>query len=249
MGNASAKVVISHGDTDHSKFLPDLLVPVRVESLWLGGDHDEYPSEVLAWSSLVRDLGDAQWPRVTEEFEPDWHNEGYAVDELACGPASTFVLTVNSGNSKNANSLVLSIDHGDFRVIFTGDAEGATERAAMRNYPEPGVLVSTVVVSSHHGAQSEDSNHVEWIEATQPLAVIHSAGTRYGHPKCPVVTRFQEAGYLRRATPHNMSCGGLPAYASTWAEYNTHESGAVVITSDASLDSFRVECFPERCSE
>lgn len=249
IGEGSPKVVISHGDADHSNFLPRVLPPPRVRSLWLGGAHAEYPAAVLTWANAVRDLGDHQWPRVTEEFEPNWHNDGRAVEELACGEAKTFALTVNSGSSKNANSLMLSVDHGDFRIIFSGDAEGTTERAAMENFPEPGVLVSTVVVSSHHGAQSEESNHAEWIAATQPLVVVHSAGTKFGHPKCPVVKRFQDGGSLLPATPHDMSCGGLPAYASALAEYNTHESGAVVVTSDASLDSLRVECFPEPCSD
>jgi beta-lactamase superfamily II metal-dependent hydrolase len=247
VGVAPVKVIISHPHFDHYRYVPELVPPTQVHSLWLGGLFAKYPKPVIDWADAVRDFGDVEMPRVAEQFEPDWHNYGYAVEDLACGDAASFVLTVNSGRNENANSLMLSIDHGDFRAIFTGDAEGATEAAAMANFPDAGVLVSTVVVSSHHGAKTHGSNGEAWIAATQPLIVLHSVGTQYGHPKCDVTERFQSVGSLLPAKPHMMSCDGQAAHVTSLAEYSTHESGAVVITSDASLERLRVECHPNEC--
>jgi hypothetical protein len=39
------------------------------------------------------------------------------------GSASTFVLTANTGTSRNAQSLVLMIEYQDFTAVFTGDAD------------------------------------------------------------------------------------------------------------------------------
>ena len=43
-------------------------------------------------------------------FFPHFHNDGAPIsDQLSCGDAFTFVLTVNTGCSRNAQSLVLIV--------------------------------------------------------------------------------------------------------------------------------------------
>lgn len=245
-----AKVVVSHADFDHYRYIPSIINAESVHSLWLGGYHADYPENFMEFANDVRDHGTVENPRVVEEFEVNWHNDGFAVDDLACGTASSFVLAVNNGDEKNDHSLILSIDHGDFRVVFPGDAVGASEQAAIENFPG-NLLVSTVVASSHHGSNTpkgNPSNSEAWVAATQPLFVIYSAGSLYGHPRCEVAERFREGGSLLPAAPHSFACtGGLSSGVSTLAEYNTQQSGVIVITSDAALDNLRLECHPGPC--
>jgi beta-lactamase superfamily II metal-dependent hydrolase len=77
--------------------------------------------------------------------------------------------------------MVLLLDYGDFRGIFAGDAEEATEEAAHRPY-EALMEDTIVLLASHHGAHTHGSNHAGWIAATNPQIVVFSAGDRYGTP-------------------------------------------------------------------
>jgi hypothetical protein len=125
------------------------------------------------------------WPR-------KFHNRGHPFEGLQCGAPNTYILTVNSAESRNAQSMVLLLDYGEFRGIFARDAEQATEKTAYQAY---GALLAdtTVLLASHHGAQTYGSNHDGWIAATKPQMVMFSAGNRYGHPRQEVVKRYQAA--------------------------------------------------------
>ena len=243
-------VVVSHADADHYKYIPAAMPATQVRSLWLGGAHGDYPTSFLQWANAVRDQGTPTNPRVTEPFPVNWHNDGYAVSGLSCGAAHTFVLGVNNGNSKNDHSLMLSIDYGNFRAIFPGDATAVSQGAAIANFPHD-YLYSTVVIASHHGADTHGSNNDHWARATLPEYVIYPAGASYGHPRCQVVETFRAIARLSAVVDHALACGvsgtAYDAEQTELGEYNTHQSGAVILTSDASGRSVEVQCLPDGC--
>lgn len=249
--NRRAIVVISHADKDHYRYIPTILAPNQVESLWMGDDHASYPEAVLTWANEVRALGSASRPRVAEQFPVNWHNQGSAVAGLSCGLANSYVLGVNNGTTKNDHSLMLSIDYGLFRAIFPGDATKRSQDAAIDNFPGDG-LQATVLIASHHGASTEGSNNADWLAATQPANVVYSAGTPYQHPRCVAVERYRNGGTLEGATPHPLRCGdennGWKATVQTdLGEYNTHNSGLIVITSGKNLEGLSIKCIPGPC--
>ena len=159
-------------------------------------------------------------------------------DRLSCGTASVFILTVNSGDSKNGRSLVMSIDYGDFAAIFTGDAEGTTEEQAVNNYG--GALKTAVLSGSHHGSHTNGSNGERstsgWVAATAPEVMVYSHGQVFGHPRCSITDNYH-AG-LATVSAHSMHCGrnngdNTPRNFSTQrAEYSTEVSQAITITTD-----------------
>jgi competence protein ComEC len=91
----------------------------------------------------------------------------------------------------NANSLVLRVDFGEVRVLFTGDAEAETERWLLAN---PAALRARVVKVAHHG--SRHSSGARFVAAVgAELAVMSAgAGNEYGHPTPEAVGRWEAAG-------------------------------------------------------
>jgi competence protein ComEC len=218
-------VVLSHGDTDHYNLIPYVLDEVPVGSVWQGGEPAEYGSGgFMAW------LAQQAEAELHRDMPAHFHNDGEPVDALSCGDASTHVLTANTGASKNARSLVLMIRYEDFSVVFTGDAEGVTERQAIANFPDG--LRTTVMTSSHHGAATHGSNSRDWVEATEPAVLISSAGSLHFHPRCEAVERFTSLTTTKR---HDVRCGTSGNYVTSRtdrAHYVTAVSGTVIVTSN-----------------
>lgn len=249
LAGREANVVISHPDKDHYAYLPRAVPAPRVRTLWMGGQFDAYPDHVRQWAWDVEARSPNTGRRLVADLPVNWHNEGEAVESLQCGDASTFVLTTNNGASSNDHSLMLSVDYGEFRSIFSGDATDVSQNAAMANFPGE-LLVSSLVVASHHGAVTHGSNSDTWVAATQPLYVIYSAGSSYFHPRCDAIDSFRAGDTLLPVDPHAFRCGDGSAWrsgSSDAAEYNTHSSGVVVVTSDAFLSNTTVICRPGPC--
>lgn len=236
-------VVISHGDKDHIDYLGSILDTVQAGHIWTGGAIDDY---TLAFNALMTNQqDDGAHPHRT--LAADFHNEQAALGEhLNCGLASAYILTVNSGASKNGNSLVLSIDYDEFSAIFTGDAEGVTESQAIVNYDA--AVKATVLSGSHHGADTMGSNGStrnisadaasHWPENVLPTVAVYSHGLKFGHPRCAIVRNYHPS--LARVPNHPFHCGdhnddNTPApRQTTFAEYSTEASGAVTVTTDGS---------------
>ncbi|MCE3004274.1 MAG: MBL fold metallo-hydrolase [Xanthomonadaceae bacterium] len=228
-GERPLKVVVSHADRDHYSHVPKLVAPAQVQTLWLGGLVADYPVAFRTWVAAVQDAQAQGAGEVAADLPAGWSNEGYAVEPLQCGSPLSYVVTVGVGDEKNDHSLVLSIDHGSFRLLLTDDATGETQDSAMANFPFP-YLDASVVTAAHHGAESHGSNAADWVAAVRPEIVIYSAGESRAHPRCPVVETYRAAGSLLTAGRHDLRCGtryGYEAAQPTFlSEYNTFDSGA-----------------------
>lgn len=221
-------LVLSHADRDHYGWISHVLADTQVTNVWQGGNADDYSADGFPeW------IAGQTGATVHDDLDENWHNGGEPLgDELDCGDAAVFVLTVNVGNSKNANSLVLYIEHEDFVATFTGDAEGTTETKARRNFD--GMVKTTVLSGSHHGARTHRSNSRTWAEATAAEVLIFSAGRQFGHPQCDAIGRFIAS--LAPAPAHPAQCGESfdyqPMFETDLAQYMTEINGRIVITSN-----------------
>lgn len=230
---ASPNLVLSHADRDHYGLIAHVLSGTQTQNIWQGGDPDNYTADGFP---VWRDNQEAGGARVKGELDENFHGDGNPISdsELDCGEASVFILTVNSGDSKNGDSLVVEIHYDDFGATFTGDAEGDTEGAAIENFD--GNVKTTVLSGSHHGARTHRSNSVQWANATFPEVVIFSAGRKFGHPQCTAVNRFQ--GSLATTPLHPTQCGisshYQPVISSHLAMYMTEINGTIVVTSNGS---------------
>lgn len=95
------------------------------------------------------------------------------------------------GNEPNANSVVVRLDFGKFSMLFTGDAEKATEDRIL----EKGESVRAEVLKvGHHGSHYATSD--EFIKAGGFKDAIISDGetNNYGHPSQATLDRLHAAG-------------------------------------------------------
>ena len=224
----SPNIVLSHADVDHYNYIPGMLAGIRPQHIWLGGDLADYRSAAFpAWIRTQEEAG----VDIHNAFEPNFSNHGQPIGKphLWCGSTDTYILTVNSGTSKNSQSLVLMARYGDFSAVLTGDAEGETEARALQNVG--GTLKATLLSLSHHGADTRSSNSDAWAAAVEPAVLISSAGPQFFHPRCTAVGRFQNVATTRS---HDVRCGepgNFSAFRTQDAFFVTSVSGTIVATT------------------
>lgn len=231
-------VVSTHPDADHYNYLEAMLNGRKPHSVWLGGVktsdtafNDEKKYGGANFYSLVRRWARAGVP-VTENLTPRFSNSGDALPELQCGAMKSYVVTVNTGEEDNDQSLMLLVEYGNFRALFGGDAYEASQRAAVENMKDKIYRVN-LLTASHHGSNRHGSNDTAWAEATRPGIVIYSSGKPFGHPHCTAVGSFLQVGSLYHAKPHTISCGNDErTINSKRAEYVTDDNGFVIVATD-----------------
>ena len=104
--------------------------------------------------------------------------------------------------------MVLLLQYGKFRMLFTGDLEGTAEQRLAASEEN---LSADVLKVGHHGSKNATSG--EFLAQVSPRIAVISCGENnsYGHPAPETVERLQNAGSRILQTP---------------------QSGAVMIESD-----------------
>jgi competence protein ComEC len=101
---------------------------------------------------------------------------------------------------RNDDSVVIELRYHDVSILLPGDIGAEVERALI-----PQLRLGSVVIlkAAHHGSATSSSE--AFIEATDPRAVIFSAGrnNRFGHPAPVVVQRFVRRGVEMFNTAHD----------------------------------------------
>ena len=99
---------------------------------------------------------------------------------------------------RNEDSLVLLFQYGSFRMLFTGDLEGAAEQRLAETDGER--LWADVLKVGHHG--SVNGSGEAFLARVQPKAAVISCGrrNRYGHPASETVRRLEKSGSILFST-------------------------------------------------
>lgn len=194
--------IVSHGDNDHISGLRWLLtesrdVSVRRLILPAGGRDDEACLELA-------ELAAASGAQVS------WMSAG---DSLECGglslrclyPAAEYPAenhpaaktATSAEEDRNAQSLVIRSDYGNFHLLLTGDMGSDNEEeliSSLSNGARAQLSDIQVLKVAHHG--SRYSSTAEWLDAVSPgWAVISSgAGNSYGHPHAETLERLAARG-------------------------------------------------------
>ncbi|MEP6781626.1 MAG: DNA internalization-related competence protein ComEC/Rec2 [Gemmatimonadaceae bacterium] len=92
----------------------------------------------------------------------------------------------------NLASVVIAVEFGRVRWLFTGDAEGAEEEWLIRKWGDQ--LQSSVLKSGHHG--SKTSSTAAFLDAVNPRVALVSvgAGNTYGLPSPSVMESYRARG-------------------------------------------------------
>lgn len=95
-----------------------------------------------------------------------------------------------SEESRNGNSVVIRITHGEIAFLITGDVEENAEEALVEA-DEDDLLRADVMVVPHHG--SNTSSTADFLDAISPTVAIIPVGldNQYGHPRDEVLQRLR----------------------------------------------------------
>lgn len=173
-------VAVTHGDSDHSGGLEQVVGKYAIVEWWTGST-----MQYAGVSNSVMDL--VRRKRLTQRVV-GLGSRGQV------GRYQVKVLHPGIGNSgteaddTNANSLVVSVKDSLLAVLVTGDATAEVEQALVwRNLLNEPV---DVLVVGHHG--SKTSTSVELLAKLKPkLAVISVGKNRYNHPNSEVLDRLK----------------------------------------------------------
>lgn len=173
-----ALVIASHRHEDHIGGMDEVVRNVPVD-LFVG---DTVDRDV--------DFDDEVWKALREERievgEP-------SADTLEVDGVRFIILPWEQMDShnENNNSVVVRMEHGDFSMLFTGDAETRERKHLVATVPQ--LLDVQVLKASHHGSNNGTSE--AWLEAISPERVVISSGVhgRYTLPDSAAVAEYEEA--------------------------------------------------------
>ena len=161
------RLVVSHGDSDHSGGAGSLLAGVRV----------------LDWMAptAIPGLGA---PSAQCRTGMQWQWDGVRFEVLHPGAALP--------DRSNNQSCVLSITGPTSRYLLAGDIERSVERQLVARLGP--ALKSDILLIPHHGSRSSSSYDFTWF--TRPAIAVASVGYRnhFGHPVAVVADRYRALG-------------------------------------------------------
>ena len=118
-------------------------------------------------------------------------------DVITFGGATATVLgPTKSYAETNDTSIILMVNYGSHRFLFTGDMEVAAENDMLDYWGESFDWHADVLKVGHHG--SETSTGYRFLRAVMPTYGIISVGNgnSYGHPHEQPLSRLQAAGVM-----------------------------------------------------
>ena len=161
------RLVLSHGDRDHSGSADALLEVVPVNEL-LSGEVERHRR------FAARDC----------HAETPWQWDGVSFAFLPTGA------TVS--DNPNNRSCVLTLSMDGRQVVIPGDIESLVESRLLASGALQGEV--SLLLAAHHGSRSSSS--LAWVKTLNPEHVVFTASrfNRYAHPHHAVVQRYARQG-------------------------------------------------------
>jgi beta-lactamase superfamily II metal-dependent hydrolase len=195
-------LIATHPHEDHIGGMIPVLDNFTVKNVVL----TEAPGTTASYESFLKFVDEQKIPVTFPQ----------AGDAISAGLIELNVLAPLSDYSDDLNnaSLVLRMVYGDTAFLFTGDAEGESERD-MLEAGSP--LRASVLKIGHHGSRAATTpaflDAVSPPDAVSPSVAVISCGSvnSYSHPHEEVLTRLEERGMQL---------------------YRTDESGTIIMSTD-----------------
>ena len=176
---------VSHCDADHCNGLMELL-------------ETDYPIKHLVFSKYVlKDEAQEELAALAKQkgCQVLYMEEGECFRDTSIRIQAIYPSEKSVEGERNADSLVLLLEHGNFHGLLSGDIGSEQEKKVIETYGE--VCDSRNIdwyKAAHHG--SKTSNSKELLDALQPKIATISCGqdNSYGHPGKEAVEHMQDAG-------------------------------------------------------
>lgn len=182
---------------------------------FLVGKRSDYTKELLKAINKLRSIyyPPTFYPQYTDN--PDFPEIIHCGPEVDCKILSQIPTSGIPDKDKNTKSIVLYISYAKKSVVLTGDATGETTQYIIDNTKNIDISNVHIMQASHHGADSDKSNNIDWFENTTPEILVLSSSIREGwnHPKLQVIKNFLSG---KRTT------NSKPIYSNNNLYHNIH---------------------------
>jgi competence protein ComEC len=177
-------VIASHPHADHIAGLIDVLKRYNVKNIIEAKEEYNSPED-KAWKDSVSQEGAVEEEAVAGKVV----DFGDGVKLYVLHPFKS-VAGTKTGKPHN-DIVVVMLEYGSFRVLFTGDMETKVERQLILNGID---LSADVLKVGHHGSNTSTSE--EFIAEVGPEAALIEVGAknRYGHPSPDILSRLENFG-------------------------------------------------------
>lgn len=181
------KLIISHGDMDHSGGFLGLNASIEIEqNLLAPGYYYKVKDKALTPKNIRRCDSSIHW---AWPYKPSsWANTEWVLFDVLMPIKNPSGRPIPDDNNF---SCVLLIRWRNNSVLLTGDIERSAEARLLQYYNLPSV---SVLVAPHHGSKTSSSQ--PFVDRLKPLHVVFSAGYRhhFGHPHNDVLLRYKASG-------------------------------------------------------
>jgi beta-lactamase superfamily II metal-dependent hydrolase len=177
-------VVATHPHADHIGGINKVLAAIPVKAFLDSGQAHPTQTYQKMLQAVKANIGNMRIARQGQTFTLD---SGITLAVL--GPSEPLLAKV-SGSEENANSVIIKLTYGSFRMLFTGDSEDETEERLRENHLD---LQAQVLKVAHHGSNYATTD--EFLQAVKPQVALISCGqdNDYGHPAPNTLARLQAA--------------------------------------------------------
>lgn len=181
------KLIISHGDMDHSGGFLGLNASMKVEqNLLAPGYYNKVKNKTSTPTNIWQCDSSIHW---AWPYKPSsWATTQWILFDVLLPLKKTSNQVIPDDNNF---SCVLLIRWGHNSILLTGDIERSAEVKLLKYYNLPS---ASVLVAPHHGSKTSSSQL--FVDRLKPLHVVFSAGYRhhFGHPHRDVLSRYKKSG-------------------------------------------------------
>lgn len=173
-------ILATHEDADHISALDNVVGAYAIDRVYL----PKMPTKATVTMERFANAVKAKRLQFTQA------KAGVTVD-LGVGVTAVILAPLKDVYEQDNNySAVLKVSYGDSSFLFTGDAEGESERDMIASGAN---LKATVLKVGHHGSRSSTTDR--FLKAVSPMyAVIEVGPNNYGHPTETILNRLSTYG-------------------------------------------------------
>lgn len=172
-------VIATHPDFDHFGGLIDVLKTYKVGAIITNGRK----GVAAAFGDFEKVISENKIPEIHFLAGDKIKYEDAVLETLWPSPYAAL------GKKVNESGIVLMLEKGGLRALYTADIGFETEEALRRKYD----LVAQVLKIGHHG--SRFSSSPEFLKAVNPkISVIEVGKNTYGHPTPSALGRLADIG-------------------------------------------------------
>lgn len=196
-------LILTHPDADHIGGAPVIITKFYINKVFMSN----YEKDNKTYQKLIQALDNKQLKYSTPKVGSQYF----------LGTAKITILAPNAEyDNPNDSSIALSIQNGNNKFLFTGDASESAEEDIVKNNDD---ISADVYKAGHHGSKYSTSK--DFFKAVNPKYAVISCGENnsYGHPHAETLNTFRTNGV---------------------SVYRTDEDGTIIATSDGNKITFNV---------